>query len=584
MPVQRGFIPGPMGAPYPGPQGGVQGFAPQGAQGFQQPLASQLVEGVSNFVAGFRDSKEKNKAAALQRAMQGIELKQKGLPVDDKKIAKDFRLAGVAFDYEGPTPLEQYEQQQAEFQQQQQAAIAGMMGPQPAMNRAMMGGASVPGMQQAGPPPPGMMGMPNLLAAARPMPGPMAAPPMPGMLPQAPSPQAMQADQQARNPGFWGQASRSMFGDQRPIPENAGVYRALDQMGGDATQQRNLQQLGIGVQKQQLYNAKNREELLSVFLNPEKHSPEKVSKAREMLQDIGAVQVIPLRDEVMTLAAASGKSIEEIGGLLLGEKMGVPAMQRLQMQMAERLAPNFPGEDGAPDVSKSLSYVQALGSGRAPSVTPSLSMKEQAESLRDGAATAKEYLGMDLNQGILLNRILTSDLPFEEKSKYVDAVSRTFPLVRDFDAGMRLKNYRLSERALDDRMRLAVSNEMGQRYSKLTELEFKRLDQIRSVLKENKGLTGGERQDLWREVRDILNTIEVDPFVVGEDGKLVPRGGPKFADKWVDGMFGMDVQLFRTNRPPYRAPASGKLGRAAEGAGMMAGELGRVNTNEGLRR
>jgi hypothetical protein len=185
-------LPGRRGYPQYGQRYGVQ-QPPEGLVPYKTPVANQIVDGINQFVDNFKGSQEANKQAARQRFLEGIQMMQLGLPVDQKKMARDARTAGLNFDYEGPTRAEQA--------QQQQPPMPGM--PTNGGMQPQMGGGGMP--PQQGPPMPGDGGR-----------------------------------------GFFGRLGAALtqpFQAPPPIPGNAGVYQALDQMQQRAAleQQKNFE-------------------------------------------------------------------------------------------------------------------------------------------------------------------------------------------------------------------------------------------------------------------------------------------------------------------------------------------------------
>lgn len=69
---------------------------------------------LDRFARSFRNEQQRQKQSARQEAMADLNLLQQGIPVDQGKLAKKLRKAGIDLDYEGPTPMEMMEQQQAQ--------------------------------------------------------------------------------------------------------------------------------------------------------------------------------------------------------------------------------------------------------------------------------------------------------------------------------------------------------------------------------------------------------------------------------------------------------------------------------------
>lgn len=224
MPGRR--VGAPLGPQYGGPQ------SPD-LVGSRTPVANQIVDGINSFVEGFKTSKESEKQAARQRFLEGVQMMQMGLPVDQKKMARDARTAGLNFDYEGPTAAER------QAQQQQAAPMPGM--PMPSGDMMQL----PPGIAPMGIGNGGMMASPEMMGG-RSMADPrmMVRPEMFGGRKMSDprmmvSPEAM-GGRSAPMPGpggggrgFFGRLGQAMtqpFQAPPPIPDSAGVYQALDKI------------------------------------------------------------------------------------------------------------------------------------------------------------------------------------------------------------------------------------------------------------------------------------------------------------------------------------------------------------------
>jgi len=229
-------LPG-RGFPRQGPQGGVYG-QPNDLVSSRTPVANQIVEGINSFVGGFRDAKEGEKQSARQRFLEGIQMMQLGLPVDRKKMARDARTAGFNFDYEGQTPMEKQQAQQAP--------------PMPGggMGGGMPGGGPMGGMPQGGAPMPGGGG----------------------------------------GKGFFGRLGAAVsdpFREQPPIPGNAGVHQAMDKM---------QQQGQAGMEKEMLAAQ------IVKTMTTEKPGSDKWMQAAQLGEMLGVTKGIPelLKDDIKT--------------------------------------------------------------------------------------------------------------------------------------------------------------------------------------------------------------------------------------------------------------------------------------------
>lgn len=259
-----------------GPQYGVQ-QSPD-LVGSRTPVANQIVDGINSFVDGFKTSKESEKQAARQRFLDGIQMLQMGLPVDQKKMARDARTAGLNFDYEGPTAAER------QAQQQQSAPMPGM--PMPSGDMMQL--------------PPGMMMPAGQPTGGAPLPmqvgGPPTGAPMGGR-------------------GFFGRLGQAMtqpFQAPPPIPEGAGVYQALDQLQQRGQGAANLQDITQQVEmlKQQTLLA-----ALPEIINGKAGTESWIKSAKAFFAAGGADILSAYDDEIN--AQAIGKTPEQYRKLKL---------------------------------------------------------------------------------------------------------------------------------------------------------------------------------------------------------------------------------------------------------------------------
>lgn len=96
-----------VGAPAgPANRGGVYQPGGAGVTPFQQPAGVNIAQGINDLVQGFVTNKENEKRAAGERVQQALQLKAQGLPVDEKKLAKDLKRSeiGQFLNWDTPQP------------------------------------------------------------------------------------------------------------------------------------------------------------------------------------------------------------------------------------------------------------------------------------------------------------------------------------------------------------------------------------------------------------------------------------------------------------------------------------------------
>lgn len=269
-----------IGGPATGPQGTMYPSAP-GTLPYST-TSSSLVQGIGEFLKNFHAARDADKDRNRQMFETGLQNLMAGVPVDQKKLAKYAKRAGLPLDFEDKAP---------------DTHVLPSTGDQAAQAAMLAQGGMMPGVPPQ--------------AAAQ------AATPPPQ---QAPPPQVQ--------PGLMDKLKSSL--GMGGIGANSPVMQYLGQMG----------EMGKTNLATQGGEAKQKNNILNVMKAAMQGDP----KAQEMATRIGLFHLLGPRDEMTLLMRKSGMSDDEVTKANMYMMMGGPQKEMELRKMAVEFAPRFGGD------------------------------------------------------------------------------------------------------------------------------------------------------------------------------------------------------------------------------------------------
>ena len=324
--------------------------------------ASQIVQGIGAFLNNFRAGREAEKERNKKDFLQDAQLLMMGIPVDQKKMAKKAKAAGMDLDFEGPTP----EQQAIQQRNLQTANQAGPGIAQGVQNQATQATLAHMGQQQGGTP--GLSQMPNTLAGMGPVQGPQ-------MQPMPPRPELGLGQRMMMGLGF----------DRRPIDlKNSSGGQWLQSLA-DQGQQNAAMQKESG--EQNVIQMQHKRTMLGVLTKALQGDPQ----AQEMAYRFGGMQMAPY-DGIMRLGESAGVPREETAKNLMFNLMGGPAALQSMRSMAEKMSDRFGG-----DMGKSMKYVQDVFAQGRSDLKPGMTPDEQGKIMEQADKLLNRYPTLPAN-------------------------------------------------------------------------------------------------------------------------------------------------------------------------------------------
>lgn len=311
------------GLPQPPQTGGPsQGVRPQPLYGpgapFQQPIGSQVAQGIDAFVTNYIAAKDARQAKFRQKFFDSLQLIQAGLGsrIDLETVAKYAKKGNIPLNFDEPSPQEIDRQKMVNDKEN-------------AMQLALQGGA-LPGL------PPGTDQM-AMNAATQPVP--QAAP--------------------AQQPGFW-QRAMNAIRPQPVSPASPGMdwlkqYGAATAPYGGLTpqvaeQEGQLTQLSRNIRGMmgttQTLQQGQLQKLLGIAKEATNPDSPMQGQAIEMLVRSGMMKDLPI-DEITTATRYANPGLtnsdikQRAGSLYMWTKMGGPQLRIQMLKMAQDLAPEF---------------------------------------------------------------------------------------------------------------------------------------------------------------------------------------------------------------------------------------------------
>lgn len=313
--------------PYQGGGYPQQQQSPQQAVSAPPNTGASVVAGISNFLTNFKAARDQDKQQNAQAFYQDVQAMMLGVPVDQKKMAKKAKAAGLDLDFEGPTAQQQQVQQQnfqegsQQVQDANQQATAQMM------------------MRQ---PPQATMGAP---AGQQP-------------IPQRPDPSFMQ------------RVGQAMGIDRRPIDlqnSSGGQWlQQLSQMG------KKNSELASSELTQKIAEQHVKPAMLDLFKRAIGGDPQALDMATRLPEPFN-LKSQPF-DHILRLGDMQGVPREQTAKAVMFSVLGGPAALQNQREMAQKFAEYFDN-----DLGQASQYIQDIYSKGRSDLDPGMSLEQQVK-------------------------------------------------------------------------------------------------------------------------------------------------------------------------------------------------------------